>query len=505
MSIYEKLYDWQKEIVNKNIKRHRFGLFLDMGLGKTPISLAFAEQHNCDKIIVITINAKTLETENDSGSWLYWLSKSNINYNVKDKRSTEFNPDIPEMLLINYEGLFSRSKNKRVKIELKDILKNFIKSCKGKNVAVILDESHKIKNLKSLQTGAIFNLTALLESVSKELYVYLLTGTPFTSGYEDFYAQLKLLGYENTKTGFIDTYCVRGNIPGLLGWQQPIVGYKNVDNLYKLVHQFAITIKSDDVISLPEKFFVEHTTFYSKDFEMFTKEKVNGIDLVEYASSRKIQLPEKYNVDKKVNNPFYSNIDYPNLNWLAETSGSFWLRARQLSIGFNGNAENSKWYDTTRLNDLKAFLENNPDNYLLFYNYTPELLAIYEICEKLNYNIDVYCGEIKSLVYYNKYASQSSEEKLSNTKNIILANYSSGSTGLNWQEYNKCILFSIPLYKDFEQGIKRIHRTGQNANKVIYHIFMQNNWLDKGMREALDKKVDYSNKMFEKELLESNQ
>lgn len=33
MSIYEKLYDWQKNIINKFKSRNAFGIWLDMGLG----------------------------------------------------------------------------------------------------------------------------------------------------------------------------------------------------------------------------------------------------------------------------------------------------------------------------------------------------------------------------------------------------------------------------------------------------------------------------------------
>lgn len=33
MSIYEKLYPWQKNIVDKFSNRNAFGIWLDMGLG----------------------------------------------------------------------------------------------------------------------------------------------------------------------------------------------------------------------------------------------------------------------------------------------------------------------------------------------------------------------------------------------------------------------------------------------------------------------------------------
>ena len=128
------------------------------------------------------------------------------------------------------------------------------------------------------------------------------------------------------------------------------------------------------------------------------------------------------------------------------------------------------------------------------------MLEIYEICEKLGYNIDVYCGEMKSLHFYNKWSELSEEQKLvTEKKNIILANFASGSTGMNWQEYSQCIIFSVPLYKDYEQGIKRIHRTGQTET-TIYHEFYQKNWLDEGMRKALKECIDYSNDMFKDDL-----
>ena len=84
-------------------------------------------------------------------------------------------------------------------------------------------------------------------------------------------------------------------------------------------------------------------------------------------------------------------------------------------------------------------------------------------------------------------------------KNIIIANFASGSTGMNWQEYNKCIIFSLPLYKDWEQGLKRIHRIGQK-DTVIYHIFYQNNWLDIGMKKALEENIQYTEEMFKLDL-----
>ena len=56
MSIYSKLFEYQKKIVDNNINKNAYGLFVDMGLGKTPMSLAFAEKHNCTKILIIYLS-----------------------------------------------------------------------------------------------------------------------------------------------------------------------------------------------------------------------------------------------------------------------------------------------------------------------------------------------------------------------------------------------------------------------------------------------------------------
>ena len=506
MSIYEKLYDWQKTIIDKYKSRRNFGLFLDCGTGKTPISLAFAEVNKCNKIIIITINSKATEDENVSGSWLNWALKSNIKYNFKNKEDNEFSISENDILLINYEALYKRGKEKpsKSKMELKDNIVNFLKSCKTNNVAIIVDESHKLKNLQSQQTLAINKIQRLANIYSPNVYTYLLTGTPFTTGYIDLYSQLKILGYDCNKSEFINNYCIVGHLPGLLGWQQPIIGYKNVNDLYDLIHKYAITIKSEDVIKLPEKIFINHISKKSDSFNLLTLEKINDIYFNNYIRKYRKDILDTLEKprDIKINNKLYRNLEYPSDKWFADTAGSFWLRARQISIGFQGNADDSKWYNKDRLKDLRKLLEESPNNYVLFYNYTPELLEIYQICEELGYNIDVYCGEVKSLCFYEKYEKQTEEEKLTNKKNVIISNFASGSTGKNWQQYNQCILFSIPLYKDYEQAIKRINRTGQKET-TFYHLFYQDNWLDKGMLKSLEENKQYSSDMFTNDLLKN--
>ena len=484
-------------------------------VSKTPTSLALSEVNNCSKVLIVTINGKALEPVTEPGSWLNWANQSTLGFNFLNKYSKPddfiLTKSQPQLFIINYEALFKHGKRsaRSSGLVLNDNIIAFLKVCRKENVCVIIDESHKIKNLQSQQTKAINQIVNTLERTTNSTRLYLCTGTPFTKGYIDLYSQLKLLGYSETKGDFVEQFCIRGRVPGLLEWQQPIIGYKNIDALFDLVHKYAITIRSEDVMDLPDKFFINISQPTSKTFEMFTQENCKGTDILDFAMSHNAHLNDaditRYNTNAKCSNPFFRNIDYPCLDFFAETSGTAWLRARQLSVGFIGNATKSIWYDRSRLDALEKFLSENEDNYLLFYNYTPELCEIFEICEKLGYNIDVYCGEVKSLHFYEQYAKMSDAEKLTNKKNIIIANFASGSTGLNWQEYNKCILFSTPVYKDYAQGHKRIHRLGQKASKVLYYCFFQRNWLDINMRKALDGTIEYNEDMFQADLNRVNE
>ena len=343
---------------------------------------------------------------------------------------------------------------------------------------------------------AVMKIKQHLEFMSDKVYTYLLTGTPFTAGFIDLYSQLKLLGCPMTKTTFLDNFCIRGNYPSLMPYQQPIVDYKNIDDLFSLVHNFAITIKSEDVIDLPKQIFIQHVLPKTKDIVLFIAEKLKSDFINRELRYRHInKLVEPGDLNGRVNNPFYRNIAYPDDKWIADTSSTFYMRARQLSIGFQGNENEATWFNRSRLNEVKRLLEQNEDNYILFYNFTPEFIELYEICEELGYKIDVYNGNIKSLYYYEEYSKLTDGQKLVSKKRIILANFVSGSTGNNWQWYDKCIIFSLPTFNTYEQALKRIHRIGQK-NTCIYHIFRQDNYIDNKMWKALQEGVEYNGILF---------
>jgi hypothetical protein len=508
--IYDLLYGWQKRIADLAAGRNAYGLFLDCGLGKTPIGLASAERSGCVRIIVVTVGPKAEESASVPGSWKCWAGKYGSGVRVLGKKAgiAECSDPSPAILIVNYEYLCAHPQPMHG-FELRDTISAFVRASAGKPFCLIADESHRMKNPGSLQSKGMDQIYKTAKLICPAAKAYLMTGTPFTTGYIDLYAQLRFLGCPINKTQFEDRFCEMGRIPGLMAWQQPIVGYRNLDQLYALVHKYAITMQSSDVVDLPEKIFVRHTSGAGAEFDLLTEQRIKGSEIIAEDRRRqslgfmpvpKARIDEaKADPDKRLPNPWYKDMSYPGEQWFADTAGSLWLRARQLSIGFQGNEESSYWFSRSRLDQLKDFLAENPDNYVLFYNYVPEFIELYLICESLGYGIDAWNGEIKSMPNYGRYSAEPPEKQVTDRKNVILANFASGSTGMNWQAYSKCVLFSLPLYKDWEQSLKRIHRIGQRQT-AIYHVFSADNWLDKSMQLALDDGIQYTEDLFEKDL-----
>ena len=178
--IYSKLFDWQKQIIDDFEDRKTFAIYLDMGLGKTPISLAFAEAHKSDKVLIISINKKALEDETIENSFLWWANQMEIKYNLYTKKYNfrnegakkwrrELSTNTKDVLLVNYEGTYKPGQSeiihgrKHKRCVLSDIIVDFIESCKNQTVTIIVDESHKVKELDSLQTLALKKIQKELE------------------------------------------------------------------------------------------------------------------------------------------------------------------------------------------------------------------------------------------------------------------------------------------------------------------------------------------------------
>lgn len=307
-----------------------------------------------------------------------------------------------------------------------------------KNFTLVLDESSMIQNEKAKRTKFILNLNAK--------NIILLSGTPVGGKYENLWTQCKLLGWNISKTQFWNNY-IKTRLIEVNGFSLPIVtGYINIHNLKDNLRKYgAVFLKSSEVLDLPEqveiKQFIEPIKTY-KNFKKDSIVKIGDETLVGDNTLKKI------------------------------------LYERQLCGQFN----------TNKLDALKEIMESTSNRLIIFYNFTKEKELIVSLCEKLKKPFSIINGEIKDLKAYED-----------DENSVTIVQYQAGAMGLNLQQANKIIYFTLPLSSElFEQSKKRIHRIGQN-NTCFYYYLLSKGTIEESIYKTLMMRKDYTNELYREE------
>lgn len=322
--------------------------------------------------------------------------------------------------IINYDLIFRRPELLKMKFD-----------------TVMLDESSMIQNETAKRTKAIMKL--------KTDNIILLSGTPTGGKYEKLYSQLKLLGWNISKsqywTEFIETRQI-----DMGGFKIPVVtGYKNIGRLKRKMRQYGCNfLKTDDVFDLPEQTFTDIKINTTKEYKKFRKDKIvtiYGRELV------------------------------------GDTTLTQMLYERQLCGAYNAE----------KLAAFADILESTNDRLIVFYNFNVELNALTDICEKYKRPVSVVCGAVKDLKAYESAGDS-----------VTLIQYQAGAKGLNLQLANKLIYFSPTLsVENYMQSIKRIHRIGQSKSCFYYRLICKNS-IEEKIYDCIEKGIDYTERLFTK-------
>lgn len=301
---------------------------------------------------------------------------------------------------------------------------------------LILDESSLIKNSTAKRTKFIMKLNFQ--------NVILLSGTPCSGRYEELHTQCKLLGWKISKKLYWQQYIKFINMD-VGGFKIPkVTGYKNVDRLkQKLYDHGAIFMKTDEVFDLPEQVEIPVTVDNTKEYEKFNKDRVITID---------------------------------NTELVGDTSLTKLLYLRQLASQYNPN----------KLAAVKDLLESTEDRVIIFYNFTEEMQQIKDLCIRLEKPISIVNGGTKDLESYK-----------SKDNSIALVQYQAGALGINLQQANKTIYYSLPLSAElWMQSKKRVHRIGQTRTCMYWYLITKGS-IEEQIFEVLKQRKDFTDKLFE--------
>ncbi len=231
------LKEHQKEGMEFLKSRTAGGLFYEMGLGKTLTTLATLEEKNVWPVLVVCPLSVV-------GVWAAEVKKFGFKRKVLSLVGSRFErldllEEPADIYVINYDGM---------RILADELLKR-------KWGAIVLDESHRIKNITSTQTKVALKLSKCAE------HRYILTGTPITKTPEDVWSQIYFLD----PTHFTNFYAFRARhveykvrqvrTPGGMREVRIPYRFKNLEELEEKMGRICLRKTKAECLDLPEKIY----------------------------------------------------------------------------------------------------------------------------------------------------------------------------------------------------------------------------------------------------------
>lgn len=431
-------YPYQQYCIDSIIYNRAVGLFLDMGLGKTVITLTAIHDLRYNRwevmkpLIIAPKKVAEATWTTEAKKWEHLKMMRVIPVLGTEKQRIRALATPADLYVINRENVTW-------------LVEHF------KNAwpfdMVVLDESSSFKNSRSKR----FKSLKLVRSRIKRIVE--LTGTPSSNGLEDLWAQIFLLdgGARLGKTlgAFRDIYFVPGKRN-----RTTIFNYEPKEGSFEIIKQaisdICISMKASDYLSLPD---VMH----------------NDIPVALDSKAQKAYT--------ELETELLLQVDEETI-----TAGSAGVLTGKLLQLCNGAVYDE---DKRAVNihncKIDAFLELveqlNGQHALVFYNFQHDRDRLLEALAKYNLRVRVY-SQAKDEIEWNN-----------GEIDILLAHPASCGYGLNLQRGgHHAIWFGLTWsLEQYEQANKRLHRQGQEHPVVIHHLVVQGG-MDESVIEALESK-----------------
>jgi hypothetical protein len=249
-----KPWEHQSKAIGLSWDREAYGLFLEMGLGKTAILIANAgilhKQGKLTGVLILSpkgvhrqwVEEQVPEHLDPSIEWERVIWKPGSKYsNIELKM-----PDRLTFFSMNVDAIRTDAGFKAAK--------QFFRLHKGKSM-MIVDESHLIKNHTASRTKYTVKIG------EEATYRRIATGTPIAKNVMDAWSQMmflnpQILGHKYASS-FRARYCTMG------GWEnKQIVGSKNTEEFYSLIAPHTFRLTKAEALDLPPKIYV------TREYEM---------------------------------------------------------------------------------------------------------------------------------------------------------------------------------------------------------------------------------------------
>ncbi|MDU9335176.1 DEAD/DEAH box helicase [Staphylococcus coagulans] len=433
MAIQFKPHVYQKHSIDKVIDNEKYGLFLDMGLGKTVSTLtAFSDLQLLDteKMLVIA----PLNVAKDT-----WADEINKWEHLKHLR-------VSKVLGTPKQRLTALSKDADIYITNKENTKWLCDQYKKEWPfdMVVIDELSTFKNPSSQRFKAIRKKLPLMKRFVG------LTGTPSPNSLLDLWAQVYLIDRgERLETSFSryrerffrPTHQVSDHV---FNWE---LRDGSEEKIYELIEDVCLSMKASDYLDLPERIdTVQSVNLSSKERKLYD------------------ELEKHYILESEEDGTI-----------VAQSGASLSQKLLQLSNGaVYTDDEDVRHIHDRKLDKLEGIIEESQGQPLLvFYNFKHDKERILERFDEV--------VTLDDKGYKDKW----NEGKVK----ILLAHPASAGHGLNLQQGGHIIVWygltwSLELY---QQANARLYRQGQEHTTIIHHI-MTDNTIEQRVYQALQNK-----------------
>ena len=451
-----KPFEHQREALKRGAESKNFAYFMEMGTGKTKVSIDNASylftQNKIKNVIVIAPNSVYLNWKKEIET------HCSVDYKIMAHKVDKINSPIfndPLQLtwyLYNVEAMSHKSGLKRVKEVL----------TAADETMMIIDEATTIKNRTAKRTK---NIIELGKTVA---YKRLLTGSPVAKSPLDLYSQVafldkSLLGHSSFYT-FRARYAVMHEID--MGGRSVMLPkyYTNLEELEKNIKTFSYRCRKVECLDLPEKLYTQ------------------------YYINLKEEHQQSYDRLKKNAWAVIQNEEVSYSNKLTEI-----LKLHQC---VNGHVKTDDGkiieFDDPKLDQLMEVIEENEGKFIIWANYIYNIEKIIKILQD-RYGID-------SVV--SVYGAVDAEQRIRNVKRFenddavrfFVGNPSTGGYGLNLVSASYVIYYSNSYNLEVrEQSEDRAHRIGQDKNVLVIDLIIKGT-VDEMIISALKGKIKLSAK-----------
>lgn len=435
-------YPYQRRAIRHILENPAAGLFLDMGLGKTVITLTAAaellhDRFEVDRVLVVAplrVADTVWSAEAEKWDHLQHLKISKV---LGDRKKRLAALEVPaDIYVINRENIpwLVQHYGRRWPFDM-----------------VVIDELSSFKSPSAKRFKALRRVRPLIRRIVG------LTGTPAPNGLIDLWAQIFLLDQGQrlgpTVTGYRERFFRPGKRNGHIVYEWIV---KDPEAIYRRIDDIVISMKAADWLELPERI-----------------DRVVRVPMPEDAR-------KKY---KKLERDLI--LKFTDGGDIVAANGAVLInKLLQLAQGaaYDEN-DDVKFIHDAKLDALEDVIEASAGKPVLaFYIYQHDLARIQKRFPQARV--------LKSAMEVNEWNAGKIQ--------LLLAHPASAGHGLNLQAGGNIICwFGLPHSLElYEQANARLHRQGQREKVIIHHLVAADTF-DEAVMEALKKKALTQNKLME--------